>query len=165
MIVRVNRPDVLVVLGCVGFVLSAVSIAGSDRVSGRTRAAQPLAASSRTTAGVWQADTPPGKAAYERVCRVCHGAEGRGDAGPSLVPFEMEYEELLAKVREGGGQMPPISEQTVSDREVAQIREYLKSLTTSDGSKNGAWLAAPGLRTLRTPEEIRKELSWAVFRS
>ncbi len=31
-------------------------------------------------------------------------------------------------VREGGGQMPPISAERVSDDEVKQIVEYLKSL-------------------------------------
>ena len=42
-----------------------------------------------------------GKAAYTRVCQVCHGSEGRGDAGPSLVPLDKEFDEVLAIVREG----------------------------------------------------------------
>jgi mono/diheme cytochrome c family protein len=73
-------------------------------------------------------DDPPGKVPYERVCRVCHGPEGRGNQGPRLVPFEMEVDELLVRVREGGGEMPPISETRVSDDEVKQIAAYLKSL-------------------------------------
>ena len=75
-----------------------------------------------------QAPEPPGKAPYARVCQVCHGPEGRGDAGPSLVPLDKDYDEVLAMVREGGGQMPPISAERVSDDEVKQIVEYLKSL-------------------------------------
>ena len=75
---------------------------------------------------------PPGKAPYNRVCSVCHGMEGRGDAGPgpSLVPFEREYREVLAIVREGTGEMPPIAAERLSDEAVKQIVEYLKSLNT-----------------------------------
>ena len=75
-----------------------------------------------------QAPEPPGKAPYVRVCQVCHGAEGRGDAAPSLVPLDKDYDEVLTMVREGGGQMPPISAERVSDDEVKQIVAYLKSL-------------------------------------
>ena len=69
-----------------------------------------------------------GKAAYTRVCQVCHGAEGRGDAGPALVPLDKEVDEVLGIVREGTGQMPPVSAERVSDDEVKRIVEYLKSV-------------------------------------
>ena len=76
---------------------------------------------------------PAGKAAYDRICSVCHGMEGRGDAGPgpALVPFERDYAGLLAIVREGTGEMPPIAKERLSDDAVKQIAEYLKSLTTA----------------------------------
>lgn len=74
-------------------------------------------------------DDHPGKVPYERVCRVCHGPEGRGNQGPRLIPFEMDVDELLVRIREGGGEMPPISENRVSDDEVKQIAGYLKSLS------------------------------------
>lgn len=74
-----------------------------------------------------------GLAAYDRVCHVCHGPEGRGDAAPRLVPFDRSYEELLAIVRDGRGQMPPISAKRLTDEEVAQIIGYLKTL--SDGAR------------------------------
>ena len=70
-----------------------------------------------------------GQAPYDKSCKVCHGPEGEGNAAPTLVPFEMEYEELLIKVREGGGEMPPFSENRVSDDDVKLIAAYLKSLT------------------------------------
>ncbi|MBM3772888.1 MAG: cytochrome c [Acidimicrobiia bacterium] len=70
-----------------------------------------------------------GRAAFERVCQACHGAEARGDAGPRLVPFSREYDELLGIVREGVGQMPPISTRELSDENVAQILAYLQSLS------------------------------------
>ena len=73
----------------------------------------------------------PGEVAYNRVCSVCHGPKGRGDAGPRLVPFDRDYVEVLGIVRDGRGEMPPKPEREVSDREVAQIVEYLKSLPKS----------------------------------
>jgi mono/diheme cytochrome c family protein len=77
---------------------------------------------------VSHAQESSGKAAYTRVCQVCHAAEGRGDAGPSLVPLDKEFDEVLAIVREGVGQMPPISTERVSNEDVKRIVEYLKSL-------------------------------------
>jgi mono/diheme cytochrome c family protein len=75
------------------------------------------------------AQTPPaGKAAYERVCRVCHGADARGDAAPALVPLEHDLDEVMAIVREGRGQMPPIAPNRLTDDEIRQIVAYLKSL-------------------------------------
>jgi mono/diheme cytochrome c family protein len=70
----------------------------------------------------------PGQAPYDKSCKVCHGPEGKGNAGPALVPFELDDEQLLARVREGGGEMPPFSERRVSDDEVKQIASYLRSL-------------------------------------
>ena len=71
----------------------------------------------------------PGQVEFDRVCKVCHGPEARGDAGPRLVPFTREYEETLGIVREGAGQMPPISVRELPDEGVAQIVAYLKSLS------------------------------------
>ena len=74
---------------------------------------------------------PSGKVPYDRVCRVCHGPEGKGNQAPALVPFSMELEDLMVRVREGGGEMPPISENRVSDDEVKQIAAYLTLLSTT----------------------------------
>lgn len=69
-----------------------------------------------------------GKQAFDRVCKVCHGEEGRGGAGPTLVPFDRELDDVMTIVREGTGQMPPISAERVSDQELGSIVSYLKSL-------------------------------------
>jgi mono/diheme cytochrome c family protein len=74
-------------------------------------------------------DKRAGAAAFTRVCQRCHGPEARGDAGPRLVPFSREYDEVLAIVREGVGQMPPISARELPDEGVRQVVEYLKSLS------------------------------------
>ena len=45
------------------------------------------------------------------------------------MPFSREFEELLGIVREGTGQMPPISARELSDEGVAEIVKYLTSLS------------------------------------
>jgi mono/diheme cytochrome c family protein len=80
------------------------------------------------TAAPSQAALNVGQAAFDRVCKSCHGAEASGDGAPRLVPFSREYAELLGIVREGAGQMPPISVRELPDDSVAAIVAYLKSL-------------------------------------
>ena len=75
-----------------------------------------------------QSDPPPGKAPFERVCAACHGDDAKGNQGPSLVPLTLEYDEFLAQVRNGGGEMKQISRAEMTDDEVKQVFEYLKSL-------------------------------------
>jgi mono/diheme cytochrome c family protein len=77
---------------------------------------------------IGQQEPPPGKAHYDRVCASCHGQTAQGDVGPSLVPMTMNYDELLARVRQGGGEMPAIGKNTITDEQVKEILEYLKSL-------------------------------------
>jgi mono/diheme cytochrome c family protein len=71
-----------------------------------------------------------------------------------LVPFELEDDELLARIREGGGEMPSISSQRVTDAEVKQIAAYLRSLSAA-GGPGPAGLAScrisRALRTFRSP--------------
>ena len=79
-----------------------------------------------------------GKGAYDRVCAECHGSEGRGKGGaddaPSIVPMTKDYKSLLSLVREGGCKMPTIPASQVSDEEVGQILNYLKSVGASSGA-------------------------------
>jgi mono/diheme cytochrome c family protein len=87
-----------------------------------------------------------GKGAYDRVCAECHGSEGRGKGGaddaPSIVPMTKDYKSLLSLVREGGCKMPTIPASQVSDEEVGEILNYLKSVGASSGAS--ARLSAGG---------------------
>jgi mono/diheme cytochrome c family protein len=78
------------------------------------------------TAGQGQA--PAGKAPFERVCATCHGEDAKGNQGPSLVPLNLEYDEFVAQVRNGGSEMKQITKSEMSDEEVKQVFAYLKSL-------------------------------------
>ena len=68
----------------------------------------------------------PGETAYGKVCVTCHGPEGAGGLAPALAPMSYEADYVLAIVREGYGQMPPISARELSDEEVLQLVEYLR---------------------------------------
>ncbi len=71
----------------------------------------------------------PGAEPYRRVCQLCHGAGGRGDIAPGLVPLGYDAEYVLAVVREGYSQMPPISTRELTDDEVRQVVGYLDELS------------------------------------
>jgi mono/diheme cytochrome c family protein len=69
-----------------------------------------------------------GPEAFQRVCAACHGPDGKGAVAPALVPMNRGAAEVLGIVREGTGQMPPISTRELSDEEVTRIVEHLQSL-------------------------------------
>ncbi len=71
----------------------------------------------------------PGAGPYRQVCEFCHGAAARGDIAPALVPFGFDAEYVLAVVREGYGQMPPISRRELDDDAVRLVAGYLEALT------------------------------------
>ena len=79
----------------------------------------------------------PGAEPYRQVCLLCHGPAGRGDAGPALVPFGFDAEHVLTVVREGYGQMPPLSRREIDDDAVRRVAGYLEALTAA-GTGAGA---------------------------
>jgi mono/diheme cytochrome c family protein len=84
------------------------------------------------TAGTGNSPAPaaqmPGQPIYENVCSRCHGPEGRSERAPSLVPFLWNYSQALDIVRHGGPcGMPAFRESELSDEELRQIVDYLKT--------------------------------------
>jgi mono/diheme cytochrome c family protein len=72
----------------------------------------------------------PGQKIYDASCKRCHAADGRGvnGKGPTLMPFEWSYEQVLDQVRHPFCEMPSFTESEISDAQVAQIVAYLKTL-------------------------------------
>jgi mono/diheme cytochrome c family protein len=71
----------------------------------------------------------PGVKVYEETCSRCHGRDGRSTTAPILVPFQWSYSQALDIVRHGGPcGMPAFTESQLSDDEVKQIVDYLKTL-------------------------------------
>ncbi|MBI4320892.1 MAG: cytochrome c [Chloroflexi bacterium] len=88
------------------------------------------------------ADVAKGKAAWDRVCAGCHGAEGLGGLGPPLGPDVIFFKEVglpqdilvglliqATRERPPNAKMPVLNPGVVSDAEVADIADYLWSLT------------------------------------
>ncbi len=71
----------------------------------------------------------PGQHVYAESCSRCHGAEGRDGKAPALVPFGWNYSQALDIIRHGGTcGMPAFKESELSDEEVKQIVDYMKTL-------------------------------------
>ncbi len=86
-----------------------------------------------TTAAAPATPTAPaqlrsGAEAFRAVCQSCHGENGRGGLAPSLAGLSKPADEVLAIVREGIGQMPPVSARELPDQEVAAIVDHLRAL-------------------------------------
>jgi mono/diheme cytochrome c family protein len=97
---------------------------GSATSTAATSAPQPGAAPAA-------APTLTGAQAYQVACAGCHGRTAAGGQGPPLAGSTRDINELLAIVREGRGQMPPLSPRDVTDDHVTLIAEYLRTLGTA----------------------------------
>ena len=105
---RADRPFLI---GALGAVLTGLLVPGPA-------ASQAGAAAAQT----------PGMKVYEGACSRCHGQEGRSTTAPTLVPFLWNYSQALDIVRHGGPcGMPAFPESELSDEEVKQIVDYLKT--------------------------------------
>lgn len=75
-------------------------------------------------------------------CYQCHGYEAQGSsAGPRLGPNPITFEALKAYVRAPKGQMPPYTSKVISDRELADIYAFLRSLPKPPVAKDVPLLA------------------------
>lgn len=76
------------------------------------------------------ADVAAGKALYQRSCAMCHGADAVASGGiPDLRRFSGSDPEFVATVREGRpGTIMPSMKQSLSDEEIAKIRDYVRQL-------------------------------------
>ena len=75
-------------------------------------------------------DAKAGETAYMKLgCYSCHGVWGQGTwrDGPRLNP-PMPYEAMLQQLRTPRLEMPPYVASVVSDKSVADIHAYLKSV-------------------------------------
>jgi len=69
-------------------------------------------------------------------CYACHGTVGQGGRdGARLAPNPPALSTIVRYVRRPTGQMPPYTSKVISDRELADIYAYLKSIPTSPSAK------------------------------
>lgn len=75
-------------------------------------------------------DPDAGRRAYLRTgCYQCHGREGQGSpsTGPRLGPSPSSFSAFTAWVRRPGGEMPPYTNKILTDAELADIYEFLRT--------------------------------------
>lgn len=73
------------------------------------------------------ADESEGARVFRTRCSACHGPEGEGNLGPSLIDIaaRMPVEEQLTIVRNGKGIMPPF-QPALTDAEIAAVVEFVR---------------------------------------
>lgn len=85
-------------------------------------------------------DSQAGKAVYDAKCKMCHGADGKGNANiakamnvtiPDLTSKETQNkkdDELKKQITDGGGKMKPVK---LTDQQVADTIAFVRSLAKS----------------------------------
>lgn len=70
-------------------------------------------------------------------CYECHGFEGQGggSAGPRIGPNPIPLSALIGYLRAPAGIMPPYTDKVVSDKELADIHDFLESLPHPQAAK------------------------------
>ena len=90
-----------------------------------------IPAAGATTGSPARSTVDAGRTAFARAqCESCHGPNANGAGqGPALLPFTKNLQELTGIVRQGIGLMPAISRNNATDEEIADILQYLRSLS------------------------------------
>lgn len=71
-----------------------------------------------------------GEDVYRQNCALCHGINGGGADGPSLIDRPRTPDEVEKIVREGRGRMPAFGNR-LPDSELTAVAEYVAGLSTS----------------------------------
>jgi mono/diheme cytochrome c family protein len=77
-----------------------------------------------------QGDAKAGAQAWAAApCAGCHGAQAEGSVGPKLAGTANSFDQVKAAVRNGKGvAMPKFSADQISDKTLADIYAWLKSM-------------------------------------
>jgi ubiquinol-cytochrome c reductase cytochrome c subunit len=93
-------------------------------------------------AGIFSGNAFAGDAAKGKVtfvkngCYQCHGYVGQGGAGAKLAPKPLPQEAFVNFVRTTNRQMPPYSEQILSNEDLDDIYAYLQSIPSGPDPKS-----------------------------
>ena len=70
-------------------------------------------------------------------CWSCHGSAGRaGGAAPAITPSTRSAEDLIKYVRKPRGPMPPYTSKSISDRDLADIAAFLRTIPKDPDPKS-----------------------------
>jgi ubiquinol-cytochrome c reductase cytochrome c subunit len=66
---------------------------------------------------------------FTYFCWSCHGSNGRaGGTGPAIAPSTRSNDDLIKYVRKPRGPMPPYTSKSISDKDLADIAAFLRSV-------------------------------------
>ena len=83
-------------------------------------------------------DAQAGKAVFDTKCKVCHGADGKGNPAiaktmkvtlPDMTAQGIQSksdDEFKKQITEGGGKMPPVK--GLSDKQIQDVIAFIRSL-------------------------------------
>lgn len=71
-----------------------------------------------------EGDAAAGETIYTANCNSCHGADGAGGTGPSLLDSTYAEANTVAIVTNGDGDMPAFSG-SLSDQDIADVAAYV----------------------------------------
>jgi ubiquinol-cytochrome c reductase cytochrome c subunit len=70
-------------------------------------------------------------------CWSCHGSSGRaGGAAPAITPSARSADDLIKYIRKPRGAMPPYTSKSISDREIADIAAFLRTIPKDPDPKS-----------------------------
>ncbi|HYR83786.1 MAG TPA: cytochrome c [Terriglobia bacterium] len=70
-------------------------------------------------------------------CWSCHGSSGRaGGAAPAITPSARSADDLIKYIRKPRGAMPPYTSKSISDREIADIAAFLRTVPKDPDPKS-----------------------------
>jgi mono/diheme cytochrome c family protein len=69
-------------------------------------------------------------------CYACHGYSAHGGRGPGLGPDAIPYEGFIRIVRSGRGGMPAYSAGVASDKDLADIHAFVRTVPASPAVKD-----------------------------
>jgi mono/diheme cytochrome c family protein len=91
------------------------------------------------------ADAEAGKALFtSKFCIRCHGENAVGGFGPSIAATTRTVDQVVNKVRNSTGRMPRFNANQVSDAEISDIVDFLKTLERPATPGAPAFSVQPG---------------------
>lgn len=75
-----------------------------------------------------EGDAARGQAIFQANCAVCHGLEGKGNIGPSLLGVHQHKSEVHLIKQVVSGKTPPMPQFQPNAQEMADLLDYLETL-------------------------------------
>lgn len=75
----------------------------------------------------------------QSTCATCHGADGRGERGPSLAGTSRSFDEFRAFVRQGAEGMPAYTATEISDQTLQAMYQWLQIQAPGPDGERTLW--------------------------